>query len=159
MERLETSNKSVFDFFFKTNKFKHHQICFQCHHKKVKGLANLSHPTDEEIKRIAETYGVKEEEIFKMRDRNGIFVYKVNGEAVSYAGIHVDGSLGLLYTKPECRRKNYASLLEEELFKILEESVFSQILTDNKASVSMHKRNGWKFNRYKIYWLFNEDFE
>ena len=76
MERLETSNKSVFDFFFKTNKFKHHQICFQCHHKKVKGLANLSHPTDEEIKRIAETYGVKEEEIFKMRDRNGIFVYK-----------------------------------------------------------------------------------
>lgn len=158
MNRLETSNKQVFDYFYATRQFKYHQICLQCYHKPVKGSAKLDLPYPEEIKWIAETYKTSESEIASMRKRNEIFVYRKNGKAVSYVGIHIDGSIGFLYTEPIYRQQGYASEIEEELFKIKKEPIFSQILEDNKISIAFHKKNKWKFNRYKIYWLFNQRF-
>lgn len=158
IERLETSNKEVFDYFYNTENFKYHQICLQCYHKPAKGNAKLYLPTLEEVRWIAKTYGTTISDIAKMRENNEIFVYREGNEAISYVGIHIDGSVGFLYTKPEYRQKGYATKIEEELFKIRKEPIFSQILEDNKASVAMHKKNDWKFNRYKIYWLFNKSF-
>jgi len=158
IERLETSNKEVFDYFHNTENFKYHQICLQCYHKPTKGNAKLYLPTLEEVRWIAKTYGTTISDIAKMRENNEIFVYREGNEAVSYVGIHIDGSVGFLYTKPEYRQKGYATKIEKELFKIRKEPIFSQILEENKASVAMHKKNDWKFNRYKIYWLFNKSF-
>lgn len=158
IERLETSNKEVFDYFYATEDFKYHQICLQCYHKPLKGEAKLDLPNSEEVKWIAKTYGTSVNDIAIMRDNNEIFVYREKGVAISYVGIHIDGSVGFLYTKPEYRKQGYATKIEDELFKILKDPIFSQILVDNKASVAMHKKNNWKFNRYKIYWLFNESF-
>lgn len=158
IERLETSNKEVFDYFHSSENFKYHQICLQCYHKPEKGKANLDSPTLEEVRWIAKTYGTSINDIARMRENNEIFVYREGSEAVSYVGIHVDGSVGFLYTKPEYRQKGYATKIEEELFRMRKAPIFSQILEDNKASVAMHKKNDWKFNRYKIYWLFNKSF-
>ena len=158
MERLETSNKEVFDYFQANGNFKYQQICLQCYHKPLKGKAKLEIPTSEEEKWIAKTYNTSERDIANMRKNNQIFVYRDNKEVVSYVGIHVDGSVGMLYTKPEYRKQGYATKLEDELFKIKKEPIFSQILENNTASIAMHKRNNWKFNRYKIYWLFNKSF-
>ena len=158
IERLETTNKAVFDYFLATGNFKYQQICLQCYHKPAKGKAKLDLPTKEEIKWIAETYGATIRDIAKMRDNNEIFVYRAGEKAISYVGIHIDGSVGFLYTRPEYRRQGYATKLEAELFKLKKEPIFSQVLEDNKTSVAMHRKNGWKFNRYKIYWLFNESF-
>lgn len=151
IERLETSNKEVFDYFKKTDNFKYQQICLQCYHKPAKGEAKLDIPSLEEVKWIAKTYGTSVSNIAKMRENNEVFVYKENCEAVSYVGIHIDGSVGFLYTKPEKRQQGYATKIEEELFKIRKQPIFSQILEDNKASIAMHRKNNWKFNRYKIY--------
>ena len=158
IERLETSNKEVFDYFHATENFKYHQICLQCYHKPSKGEAKLDLPNLEEVRWIAKTYGTSVGNIATMRENNEIFVYRENGEAVSYVGIHIDGSVGFLYTKPEYRKQGYATKIEDELFKIRKGPIFSQILEDNEASVAMHKKNDWKFNRYKIYWLFNKSF-
>ena len=158
IERLETSNKEVFDYFYHTGRFKYHQICLQCHHKSAKGTAELYLPTAEEIKWIANTYGADINEIAKMAENKTIFVYRKNNDTVSYIGIHIDGSVGFLYTKPVCRNQGYATKIQNELFKIKKEPIFSQILEENKVSIEMHKKNGWKFNRYKIYWLFNKSF-
>lgn len=159
IERLETSNKDVFDYFYATANFKYHQICLQCYHKRIKGKATgLDLPTSAEVEWIARTYGTEISDIEAMRENNEIFVYRKNGKAVSYVGIHIDGSVGFLYTKPEYRQQGYATKIENELFKMKKEPIFSQILEDNEASVAMHKKNGWKFNRYKIYWLFNKSF-
>jgi len=158
MERLETSNKKVFDHFYNAGNFKYHQICLQCYHKPAKGKADIHAPTDAEAEWIAETYGTSVGDIVKMRENNTIFVYRNGDEAVSYVGIHIDGSVGFLYTKPEYRKQGYATKLEDELFKIRKAPIFSQILEDNKASIAMHRKNGWRFNRYKIYWLFNKSF-
>ena len=158
IERLETSNKEVFDYFYNTYNFKHHQICLQCYHKPAKGEANLHSPAPDEVHWIAETYGTTIDDIVKMRENNEIFVYRENNIAMSYVGIHIDGSVGFLYTKPEYRQRGYATKIEEELFKIMKAPIFSQILEENKISVALHKKNNWKFNRYKIYWLFNKSF-
>ena len=158
IERLETSNKEVFDYFHATENFKYYQICLQCYHKPLKGKPHLDLPSDEEMKWIAKTYGTSVNNIITMRKNNEIFVYRENGEAVSYVGIHIDGSVGFLYTKPRFRRQGYATKIENALFKIKKTPIFSQILADNKVSIAMHKKNDWKFNRYKIYWLFNKSF-
>ena len=158
MNRLETSNEAVFRFFEKSGRFGHAQICVQCEHEKKHGAANLFAPTDDEIGWISATYGKPESDVRLMRDERRVFVYRENGVSVCYIGIHVDGSVGLLYTKPEYRRKGYAALTENELFKIAPEPVFAHILADNEASVRLHEKNGWTFSDYKIYWLFDESF-
>ena len=158
VNRLETSNEAVFRFFEKSGRFKHAQICVQCAHEKTTGKANLFFPTDDEIGWIADTYGKTESDVRVMRGERRVFVYRENGVAVCYIGIHVDGSVGLLYTKPECRRKGYAALTENELFKIAPAPIFAHILADNDASVRLHEKNGWTFSGYKIYWLFDESF-
>ena len=158
IERFETTNKEVFDFLLAMGKFKHYQICRQCYHSSSKGTADIDLPSPTEIKWIAKTYGTSVDNITTMRQNNEIFVYRKNGEAVSYIGIQIDGSIGMLYTKPAYRRCGYATQIEEELFKIKKHPIFVQILVDNKISLAMHKKNGWKFNRYKIYWLFNKRF-
>ncbi len=61
---------------------------------------------------------------YKIRQNNEIFVYRENGKAVSYVGIHIDGSVGFLYTKPQCRRQGYATKIENELFKIKKNADF-----------------------------------
>ena len=158
IERLETSNKEVFDYFHAIGKFKYHQICLQCYHNPLKGKANLDLPNSEEIKWIAKTYGTSVTNITTMRENNEIFVYRENGEAVSYIGIHLDGSMGFLYTNPEYREQGYSAKIQNELFKMVKPPIFAQILEDNKVSIDRHKKNNWKFNRYKIYWLFNKRF-
>lgn len=158
MSRLETSNKEVFDYFHKMQNFKYHQICLQCHHKRGKGKAKLDLPSSEEIKWIAETYGTTVLKITELSQNHKIFVYHEKKQAVSYIGIHADGSVGFLYTKPEYREKGYSAKIQNELFKIMKEPIFAQILEDNKLSIERHRDNNWHFNRYKIYWLFNKRF-
>jgi len=158
MSRFETSNKEVFDYFYKTQNFKYHQICLQCHHKRGKGKAKLDIPSLEEIKWIAETYGTAVCKITELAENHKIFVYHEGDDAVSYIGIHSDGSIGFLYTKPEYREQGYSAKIQNELFKIMKSPIFAQILVDNKISIARHKENNWTFNRYKIYWLFNKGF-
>jgi len=158
IERLETSNKEVFDYFYKTQNFKYHQICLQCHHKRGKGKAKLDIPSLEEIKWIAETYGTTVRKITELAENHKIFVYHEGDDAVSYIGIHSDGSIGFLYTKPEYREQGYSAKIQNELFKMVKAPIFAQILVDNKISIERHKENNWTFNRYKIYWLFNKSF-
>ena len=158
MNRLETSNKAVFDYFYNTRNFKYHQICLQCHHKRGTGKAKLNLPSLEEIKWVAETYGTTIQKIAELSENRKIFVYHEKKQAISYIGIHADGSVGFLYTKPEYREKGYSAKIQNELFKIMKEPIFAQILEDNKLSIERHRDNNWHFNRYKIYWLFNKRF-
>ncbi len=156
--RLETTNREVFDYFSAAKRFRYSQICFQCRHKKKDGESLLKTPTGDEIRWIAETYGTTPEKIDRMRSENRIFVLRKGAEAVSYIGIHIDGSIGCLYTKPEYRHAGYATETEEELLKIAPEPVFAQILESNEASIALHRKNGWIFSNGRIYWLFNESF-
>lgn len=156
--RLETSNKNVFEYFYIYKKFKHYQICLQCYHSPLKGTAKLEKPTTSQANWIAKTYGTSVHNIAKMCKNNEIFIYKLNRKIISYVGVHIDGSIGFLYTRPEYRNQGYATKIEKELFKMKSEPIFAQILQNNKISVAFHKKNGWKFNKYKIYWLFNESF-
>lgn len=158
MNRLETSNKAVFDYFYKMQNFKYHQICLQCYHKREKDKAKLGLPSSEEIKWIAETYGTTIRKITELSENHKIFVYHEGKQAVSYIGIHADGSVGFLYTKPAYRGKGYSAKIQNELFKIMKNPIFAQILEDNKLSIERHRENHWHFNRYKIYWLFNKQF-
>ncbi|MBQ8464411.1 MAG: hypothetical protein IJ545_00175 [Alphaproteobacteria bacterium] len=158
VERLETSNKDVFDYFYNTQKFKYHQVCLQCYHKQEKGEAKLDLPSLAEIRWIAKTYGTSVQNIAKLRENHKIFVYHENNKAVSYIGIHIDGSVGFLYTRPKYRDQGYSAKIQNELFKITKGPIFAQILEDNQISIDRHRVNHWKFNRYKIYWLFNKPF-
>lgn len=158
MECLETTNKEVFDYFYKAGNFKYHQICVQCHHKTSTGISRLYLPSSQEMQWIAKVQGMSVDEIAQISADNRIFVYKEKGKAVSCIGIHIDGSVGFLYTRPKYRQRGYAVKAQNELFKMKKEPIFSQILEDNSASIALHKKNGWKFNRYKIYWLFNKGF-
>lgn len=79
-----------------------------------------------------------------------------DGDAlVGMIGTHAEGSIGFLEIDPAYRRRHLASALESKLIaQKLEnkEAIYAQILSDNTASLALHKSLGMTISEKKLYW-------
>lgn len=83
------------------------------------------------------------------------FGIEVEGDLVSWIVQHLDGSLGIMYTLEEHRRKGYADILTAHLLKAVMENddiPYIHIRTDNMTSMLLAEKNG--FTKYKkVVWF------
>lgn len=73
-----------------------------------------------------------------------------------FAGIHIEGSSGMLEVLPEYRRMGIGSVLEASLINLQLEKGFipyGQVGCENQASISMQKTLGLYFSKEKVWWL------
>lgn len=78
------------------------------------------------------------------------------GTAEGFIGMHEEGSMGLLEVLPTFRRRGIARLLETfQVNRLLEEGClpYAQVVTGNKASLSLHRSLGFSFSENQICWL------
>lgn len=76
---------------------------------------------------------------------------------VGFAGIHPEGSIGLLEVFPEHRRKGYGSALVCYLANTMLEkgrTPFAQIVWKNSRSLALQKKLGFELSRDRVYWVF-----
>ena len=81
----------------------------------------------------------------------------VNDSLVGYAGIHAEGSIGLLKVFEKYRKKGYgAALMSFMVNHQLNHGVipFAQIDVDNTASLTLMRKLGFDVSCERVYWLF-----
>ena len=71
-------------------------------------------------------------------------------------GIHEEGSIGMLYVKPEYRHQKIATALETYAFnRALENGwiPYGQIIAGNEASMKLQESMGLHFSKSSVYWM------
>ena len=71
-------------------------------------------------------------------------------------GIHEEGSIGMLYVKPEYRHRKLATALETYAFnRALENGwiPYGQIIVGNEASMRLQESMGLHFSKSSVYWI------
>lgn len=74
-----------------------------------------------------------------------------------FAGIHAEGGMGLLFVRPDYRRRGLAAALESSLInRILEMGrvPFGQIFEDNTASLRLQQSLGLTIAQGRVNWLY-----
>ena len=86
-----------------------------------------------------------------------VFGGYINGDLIGFAGIHEEGSVGLLKVLEQFRSKGYAiALASYAANHQLSQGItpFIQISTENKPSQALAKKLGFTISKEHIYWLF-----
>ncbi|WP_455618721.1 GNAT family N-acetyltransferase [Eisenbergiella sp.] len=80
----------------------------------------------------------------------------LEGKLAGFAGIHAEGSMGMLEVAEEFRRQGVGEALEKHLInRLLERGwvPFCQVFTDNVASVRLQEKLKLRIGREKVYWI------
>lgn len=98
------------------------------------------------------------EDYLKKRIESGeLFGGYVAGALVGFAGIHAEGSIGLLNVFDAYRQKGYGSALISHMVnhQLARGFVpFEQIGADNEPSLAIARKLGFSISSEKLYWLF-----
>lgn len=80
----------------------------------------------------------------------------VDGKIVGMAGLHYQGSMGLLEVKPEHRRNGYGEILEKFIIntQLAKGAIpYCQIVDNNTASLALQAKLGLDLSKNKLYWM------
>jgi len=78
------------------------------------------------------------------------------GELAGFAGMHTEGSLGMLQVFPEYRRKNIGRALETYIINLALELgyvPYGQVVEGNEKSMGLQKSLGLCFAKTPVYWM------
>ena len=120
----------------------------------------IRHPDPEDYEKIAATYRNVDEDVLKRNFADPHFVGGyINAELAGYAGMHQEGSLGMLHIFEKYRGRGYAQQLEAHIINThLKEGrlPYGQVFDWNTASLELQKKLGLKRSEEKIAWLWME---
>ncbi len=74
-------------------------------------------------------------------------------------GVHEEGSIGMLYVKPEYRHQKIAKALETYAFNMALENgwiPYGQVIVDNEPSMKLQEDMGLYFSKSPVYWMTKE---
>lgn len=112
----------------------------------------------EQIKLILEHYDkLSINEIETLLKNGNIFGGYKNEKLIGFVGNHLEGSIGLLEVFPQYRCLGYGTILESYIInKMLDESLvpFAQIEIDNKKSMLLQTKLGFKISKDSLFWIF-----
>ncbi len=128
----------------------------------LEGTLEFRHPEESDYGFVRSTYHiVSDDELTATITSDDFFCgYDRGGHAVTYAGIHPEGSLGLLYVTPECRGLGYGR--ETASFMINHQTElgrlpYGQVYADNEASLALQKKLGFTFSRAYTSWMWKPE--
>lgn len=97
------------------------------------------------------------DEIEEILNNGNLFGGYKDGRLVGFIGNHLEGSIGLLEIFPQYRRLGYGTILESYMVnRMLENGLvpFGQIEVNNKKSLALQKKLGFKISSDRLYWMF-----
>lgn len=121
----------------------------------------IRHPDEADFPKFAESYELADSEAELRADfsREDFLGGYLGAELVGYAGLHGEGSMGLLHVFPAYRRRGYAealygTLINNQLKK--GRLPFAQIIEGNDASLALQRKLGFTVAREPVFWLWRE---
>ena len=114
----------------------------------------------EDLEFVKNTYndGNSKEHVQQIFDENFLYGYYENNELIGYIGKHSKSNVGLLYVKPEHRKKGYGIKILRLGFCKCEDFgnpfPYTHIYETNEPSLNLHKKLlGCEFGKKKVTWL------
>lgn len=104
-----------------------------------------------------ELYDAKDEFIQQIDDGSLFAAYDAQGTLLGYAGMHEDGSLGMLEVLPDYRRHNIGWALAAFMIRHRAEQggiPYAQVFCDNTASINLQIKLGFEISVHKLLWCF-----
>lgn len=107
---------------------------------------------------VAEHYThITDESYIRERLESGSVLGAFRGDTiVAFMGMHSEGSMGMLEVLPEYRRQGIALALESAYANRLlaqGQTPFAQIVTDNTASLELHRKMGFAISSQELCWV------
>jgi len=99
---------------------------------------------------------VSNEELKEDLEDGRLFIGYWNGQPVGFAGIHPEGSMGLLEILPKYRKQGFGKQMEEYLIQQLVEhhlAACCEVFCDNFVSIALQKKMGLKEVSENCYWI------
>ena len=99
---------------------------------------------------------LEESEIQKIISMNHLYIGYKKNILVGFIGLHLEGSIGLLYILEEYKGNGYGTELEMFLVNHLlfkNKIPFGQVETENNHSIFLQKKLGFTFSTEKQYWF------
>ena len=99
---------------------------------------------------------VSPEELAQIVGRQRLLLGYDGERLVGFIGEHLEGSMGLLYVFPPCRRRGYAAALERQMIaRTMAEGFipFGQVEKDNLASLALQRKLGMTLSDNLICWM------
>lgn len=133
------------------------QVCYTpreslpVHHKDIRML------TREEFPYVAEHYALGDPDSVKERiDAKALYGAFVEGRIVGFAGIHEDGSMGMLYVDEKYRHQGIGAALESYIINREREvghTPYAHIIVGNEESLRLQEKLGLYQAKQNIWWL------
>lgn len=138
-----------------------HASCYQCVYTQHTSLPvaykDIRRFSMDDLEYAVQNYKDGDERYLRSRIQKGeLFGVWVEGKLSGFAGMHDDGSLGLLYIDPEYRRRKLGTSMSSFLVnKALERGgiPYAHIRVENEASMKMQEKMGLYTGARKVFWL------
>lgn len=156
--RLQTTNENIYKKLLPF--FKHHYFCCQAIYEKKGNYfpEEFKLLQKNDLPYVQETYGMSEY-ILQLFERNRLFGWYEENLLKGYVAFHIDETVGALFVKPEFRKKGLGSKIMKAAFEKYDSgTTYAQILSENEASVKLHKKINCTISSKPVYWLYNEEY-
>lgn len=118
--------------------------------------------TEDEAEDASQMYRFTKEDAIKHIRLGLVYGGFVDGRIVAMAGLHYQGSMGLLEVKPEYRRRGYGEIMEKFIINSQLKKGFApycQIIEDNAPSLALQSKLGLDLSKNLLYWMRKNDAE
>lgn len=134
--------------------------CFQVYYEGEplddSGPMEIRRPSEEDFDAVAATYTLTpREELREDFESENFFCGYLDGELAAYAGVHDDGSLGMLHVFDRFRGRGLSKQMSRFMVnrRLAQGCLpYAQVFCDNEPSLGLQRRNGMIFSRDVIVW-------
>ena len=111
----------------------------------------------DDLPQVSEYYKLEGEDYLRsLLERGQLFGGFLGDTMAGFAGLHAEGSIGLLEVFPPYRRQGFATVLERYMINrelALKHIPFGQVVTDNAPSLALQRSLGMTLSEGTLYWL------
>ena len=111
----------------------------------------------DDLPEVSEHYKLEGEDYLRfLLERGQLFGGFLDDTMAGFAGLHAEGSIGLLEVFPPYRRRGFATVLERYMINrelALKHIPFGQVVTGNAPSLALQRSLGMTLSEGTLYWL------
>ena len=111
----------------------------------------------DDLPQVSEHYKLEGEDYLRfLLERGQLFGGFLDDAMAGFAGLHAEGSIGLLEVFPPYRRRGFATVLERYMINrelALKHIPFGQVVTGNAPSLALQRSLGMTLSEGTLYWL------
>ena len=125
------------------------------------GVLDVAHPRPYDWEAVRTHYDLVEpDQLYEHFCSEDFFCGYYQGQLAGFAGLHYEGSMGMLYVFPEFRHRGFGQELVAHTVNrqiALGRYAYAHVFADNVVSIALQRKMGMTFARGNVWWLWRKE--